>query len=122
MATQPQERNCIVMLGRCGDSPSTVRTCIAGFGQRRSVSYCVCWLDIANQIGYFEPVGTRPAATGRGFGRAVIREGFRRLRERGMVMATVTTAFVNKPALALYASAGFDRVEGEHTFVKSDPA
>ncbi|MEX1254329.1 MAG: GNAT family N-acetyltransferase [Dehalococcoidia bacterium] len=86
------------------------------------VSYCVCWLDSANQIGYFEPVGTRPSATGRGFGRAVVREGFRRLREKGMTTAAVTTAFVNKPALALYASAGFEQVDSEHTFVKSDPA
>jgi ribosomal protein S18 acetylase RimI-like enzyme len=86
------------------------------------VSYCVCWLDVANRVGYFEPVGTRPSATGRGFGRAVIREGFRRLREKGMLTATVMTAYVNKPALALYTSAGFETVDREHWFVKSDPA
>ncbi|HEY8172592.1 MAG TPA: GNAT family N-acetyltransferase, partial [Dehalococcoidia bacterium] len=50
----------------------------------RFVSYCVCWLDTDNGVGYFEPVGTHSAAARRGFGRGVIREGMRRLRERGM--------------------------------------
>ncbi len=84
------------------------------------VSYCVCWLDTDNQVGYFEPVGTRPEAAGRGFGRAVVREGLRRLREKGMRRAFVGTASVNEPAAALYASAGFDVVERSHSYVKHD--
>ncbi|MEX0749380.1 MAG: GNAT family N-acetyltransferase [Dehalococcoidia bacterium] len=84
------------------------------------VSYCVCWLDTANGVGYFEPVGTRSTATGRGFGRAVVREGMRRLKEKGMQTALVGGATVNKPAQALYASAGFEIIEREHGYVKSE--
>lgn len=86
----------------------------------RFVSYCVCWLDTANGVGYFEPVGTRASATGRGFGRAVVREGMRRLRDKGMAIATVGTASVNTAAQALYTSAGFAIVDGEHFYTKSD--
>jgi ribosomal protein S18 acetylase RimI-like enzyme len=86
--------------------------------ERRIASYCVCWLDTANGVGYFEPVGTRPSATGHGLGRAVIREGMRRLREKGMRTAFVATAAVNKPAAALYQSAGLSVVDREHFYVK----
>jgi ribosomal protein S18 acetylase RimI-like enzyme len=86
--------------------------------ERRIASYCVCWLDTANGVGYFEPVGTRPSATGLGLGRAVIREGMRRLREKGMRTAFVATAAVNLPAAALYQSAGFSIVDREHFYVK----
>jgi ribosomal protein S18 acetylase RimI-like enzyme len=82
------------------------------------VSYCVCWADEASGVGYFEPAGTRPSATGRGFGRAVIREGMRRLRERGMRVAMVGTASINEAAAALYRSAGFDVIGREHFWVK----
>jgi ribosomal protein S18 acetylase RimI-like enzyme len=73
----------------------------------RLVSYCICWIDTANGVGMFEPVGTRPSAAQRGYGRAVIREGFRRLRDRGMTIARVATGTINPPAVALYQSAGF---------------
>ncbi|MCI0777874.1 MAG: GNAT family N-acetyltransferase [Chloroflexi bacterium] len=86
------------------------------------VSYCICWLDTVNRVGLFEPVGTRPALARRGFGRAVIREGLRRLRDKGMIRAFVGTASINKPAAALYASAGFDFIERSHSYVKHDLA
>jgi ribosomal protein S18 acetylase RimI-like enzyme len=86
----------------------------------RMVSYCICWLDDANKIGLFEPVGTRPSVARRGFGRLVLYEAFRRLRERGMMTAIVGTGDVNQPAVALYASAGFKVVEEIHTYVKAD--
>lgn len=84
------------------------------------VSYCVCWLDTENRVGLFEPVGTRRSATRRGFGRIVLYEAFRRLREKGMTQAIVSTGTVNRPAMALYASAGFEVVEREYTYVKPD--
>lgn len=84
----------------------------------RLVSYCVCWLDTANHIGLFEPVGTRPSAARRGFARAVIHEAFRRLRDKGMNSAVVSTGVVNKPAMALYASAGFEEAARDHSYVK----
>jgi mycothiol synthase len=85
------------------------------------VSYCVCWPDASNRVGLFEPVGTRPAAARRGFGRAVVLEAFRRLREKDMRTAIVGTGTVNRPATALYASAGFDIVlDRMHAYVKAD--
>ena len=37
------------------------------------VSYCLCWVDSVNRVGLFEPVGTRPSAARRGFGRRAVR-------------------------------------------------
>jgi len=82
------------------------------------VSYCIGWADTANGVGYFEPVGTRPSAAGRGFGRAVMRECMRRMRERGLRAAIVGTASINAPARALYVSSGFSVVEHEHFYLK----
>jgi ribosomal protein S18 acetylase RimI-like enzyme len=82
----------------------------------RLVSYCVCWADRGSGVGYFEPVGTRPSAAGMGFGRAVIVEGLRRLRERGMTIARTATASVNDPAQSLYRSAGFEAVEEQRFY------
>jgi ribosomal protein S18 acetylase RimI-like enzyme len=82
------------------------------------VSYCTCWVDAANRIGYFEPVGTRPSHTGRGFGSAVIVEGLRRMREWGMTVASVGTASVNDAAASLYLNAGFHLAGLEHFWVK----
>jgi GNAT superfamily N-acetyltransferase len=83
-------------------------------------SYCICWVDDANKIGLFEPVGTRPAFARMGLARLVLFEAFRRLRERGMRSAIVGTGTVNRPAMALYASAGFTPVEEIHTYLKTD--
>lgn len=86
----------------------------------RMASYCICWTDDANKIGLFEPVGTRPAFARMGLARLVLFEAFRRLRERGMRSAIVGTGSVNRPAMALYASAGFTPVEEIHTYLKAD--
>jgi ribosomal protein S18 acetylase RimI-like enzyme len=83
------------------------------------VSYCVCWTDDVNRVGYFEPVGTRASAARRGYGRAVVREGMRRLRTKGMDVAYVGTAAVNEAAATLYVSAGFRGVARERFFVKA---
>lgn len=85
----------------------------------RLVSYCVCWLDVVNRVGHFEPVGTHRAFVRRGFGRAAIGEGMRRLRDAGMMTATVGTASVNVAAQQLYVSAGFEIVDTEDWYRKS---
>ncbi len=84
----------------------------------RLVSYCICWVDAANGIGEFEPVGTRPEFAGRGLARAVIFEGLRRLHERGMHTALVQTASINERALALYPACGFAVTDREHFYEK----
>jgi ribosomal protein S18 acetylase RimI-like enzyme len=82
-------------------------------------SYCICWLDAANQIGEFEPVGTRPAYRGQGIGKAVIVEGLRRLRDAGAHTAIVYTPRHNEPAQKLYLSAGFQIVASEFLYRKA---
>jgi len=81
-------------------------------------SYCICWLDRKTGVGSYEPVGTRADWRGRGVGREIIYEGFRRLRAKGMRAARVGTAGFNGPAQALYESCGFERIGTCRTFLK----
>jgi ribosomal protein S18 acetylase RimI-like enzyme len=82
----------------------------------RFASYCICWVDVANGVGEFEPLGTRPEFTRRGLARAVIFEGLRRMRHLRMHTALVQTANINVGALALYTSCGFEIVGQEHVY------
>ncbi|HZS90004.1 MAG TPA: GNAT family N-acetyltransferase [Chloroflexota bacterium] len=81
-------------------------------------SYCICWLDRITRVGLFEPVGTRYSCRRKGYGRAVMLEGLRRLRDRGMARARVLSAADNEAAIALYRSAGFQAHAGEYLYVK----
>jgi ribosomal protein S18 acetylase RimI-like enzyme len=85
----------------------------------RLVAYCICWADPASGIGNFEPAGVRPGLTGRGLGRAVIFEGLRRLRERGLHTACVGTASVNARAGVLYESCGFGLIDRGWYYTKA---
>jgi ribosomal protein S18 acetylase RimI-like enzyme len=84
----------------------------------RFLSYCVGWLDAANGIGHFEPVGCRPDSTGRGCARAVTIEGMRRMQARGLHTALVGTESINQRARVLYPSCGFVEVDRAHYYVK----
>lgn len=84
----------------------------------RFLSYCVGWLDAANGIGHFEPVGCRPDSTGRGCARAVTIEGMRRMQARGLHTALVGTESINQRACVLYPSCGFVEVDRAHYYVK----
>lgn len=84
----------------------------------RFLAYCIGWLDVANGFGHFEPVGCRPAFTGRGYARAVTIEGMRRMQARGMHTALVATASVNGRARVLYPSCGFVEVDRAYHYTK----
>jgi ribosomal protein S18 acetylase RimI-like enzyme len=80
-------------------------------------SFAIAWLDAANCIGMFEPVGTHPNHRRRGLARAVLCDGLRRLRALGARMAYVgcgTGAAVN----GLYESVGFTDYDEEHHWQK----
>jgi GNAT superfamily N-acetyltransferase len=68
---------------------------------------CIIWLDHTNKVGLFEPVGTHPAFQKMGLGKAVMREGLRRMKAAGMTHAIVGTDADNTAAIALYRSMGF---------------
>lgn len=81
-------------------------------------SYCICWLDPVNRIGEFEPVGTRLAYRGKGLGKAVMWEGLRRLKARGMETAIVLTNSPNAAAISLYQSVGFEVENREYDWMQ----
>ena len=85
----------------------------------RFASYCICWLDEANGVGEFEPVGTRAEFRRRGIARAVTSDGLRRMRARGMHTAIVLTASFNEAAIRLYESVGFGMVNREYFYTKT---
>jgi ribosomal protein S18 acetylase RimI-like enzyme len=72
-------------------------------------AYVNCWMDPVNRIGDFGPVGARPAYRRQGLTRAVLLEGLRRFKERGMQRVCVSTG-VRNPAQRLYGSIGFEIV------------
>lgn len=60
-----------------------------------------------NGVGLFEPVATHPDFQRRGLGKAVMAEGFRRMKAAGMRRATLGFDPDNVAARALYTSLGF---------------
>lgn len=73
---------------------------------------CLFWWDERTRVGQIEPVSTHREYRRRGLGRAVILEGFRRLKDIGAETAYVRPA--DEPDLiAFYESCGF-RVSNRH--------
>lgn len=75
-------------------------------------SYCIVWWDPVTKMGEFEPVGTAERFRGRGYGKAILREGMRRIRALGGTYATVLNSMDDKsePSRYLYPSAGFTTI------------
>lgn len=65
-------------------------------------SFCTIWFDDVTRTAYIEPVATVPAHQKRGLGKAVIREGLRRLKRMGCNAANV--GGYSEAANALYFS------------------
>ncbi len=81
-------------------------------------AFCISWPDPVNKVGLLEPVGAHPNYQNIGLGKAVVLEGLRRLRARGMTRAIVCAESGNRAALGLYESAGFSVKNTLRTFVK----
>jgi ribosomal protein S18 acetylase RimI-like enzyme len=69
-------------------------------------AYCLAWLDDANGVGEFEPVGTHPDHQRRGLATAVCRFALLRLREEGATRAIVYSVEGFGGGTALYESLG----------------
>ena len=82
-------------------------------------SYCVGWLDEVFKVGSFEPVGTRPAFRRLGLGQQVNYEGLRRMKQMGMLNASIGTAGFNDRAFGLYSSCGFELIDRNRTYTKT---
>jgi mycothiol synthase len=81
-------------------------------------AFCIIWIDLANQVGLFEPVGTHPDFQRRGLARAVLYEGLHRMQEYGMRSAIVSTYEDNFAAIKLYEAVGFQVMNQLGTFEK----
>jgi len=73
-------------------------------------AFAQVWVDQANKVGQFEPVGTAPNARRLGLAQAVLSEGLRRMQSRGMQTAIVIVEAAEHSACQLYESIGFERV------------
>jgi ribosomal protein S18 acetylase RimI-like enzyme len=79
-------------------------------------SFCTIWFDAETRTGSFEPVGTNPDHQRRGFGKAVIYEGLRRLEKLGSIMAFVGSG--SEGASAFYTSIGFSELDKSVMWIK----
>lgn len=72
------------------------------------VAFADPFMDHANKIGEFEPVGTRTSAQRKGLSRAVLVRGLQEMRDLGMTRAVVRTGVDNGAAIAAYEAVGFE--------------
>ncbi|MFL5790403.1 MAG: GNAT family N-acetyltransferase [Actinomycetota bacterium] len=85
----------------------------------RAAACTIAWADPVSRVGNFEPVAAHPDVRRQGYATAVLREGFRRLRDAGMERAVVYTPIDNEPAIALYRSVGFRDDHIQRWFARS---
>jgi ribosomal protein S18 acetylase RimI-like enzyme len=85
-------------------------------------AFALVWLDEANRLGVFEPLGVAAAYQRRGLGRAIMAEGLRRLAEAGACAACVETGIGHDPARRLYEAAGFTLLDVNHAWTCPFPA
>lgn len=72
-------------------------------------AYSISWLDAASLHVEIEPLGTHPDYRQRGFGRAIVRDVYRRAYERGARSVMVWGSHGNDAARKLYTSAAMTR-------------
>lgn len=77
------------------------------------VSSCIVWYDERNRMGFFEPVSTHMDFRRRGFGRAVVLEGIRRVAALGAERARVGSG---QP---FYEAVGFEKKYVGYTWTKA---
>ncbi|HEY9011302.1 MAG TPA: GNAT family N-acetyltransferase [Devosia sp.] len=70
--------------------------------------------SVANGIGVYLNVITRPEARGKGYGRAAMSAALNWARSAGATASAIQVLGVNTPAVSLYTSLGFARVYDYH--------
>lgn len=75
----------------------------------RCAAFCIYWLDEANKVGLFEPVGTHPDFQRMGMGKALLTVALHQMKAAGMETANVCAKPDNPAAVGLYESVGFQK-------------
>lgn len=81
-------------------------------------AFAQIWLDAANGVGVFEPLGVSARHQRRGLGRAILDEGVRRLGEQGARTACVQTGIDYQSARGLYEASGFTELDRDYAWVR----
>lgn len=85
------------------------------------VAYCefsICraeWQGSGERIGWIDYIGTAPEQRRRGLGRAVLLATLQELKAWGTDRAMLITISTNEPAVQLYSTMGFTRVDVPET-------
>ena len=82
-------------------------------------AFAIGWYDPQTRVGEFEPVGCIETQRKRGLAKAVLLEGFRRLRLLGATQAVVYSQHDNQAAIACYQSIGFMAVGHDRNYTKT---
>jgi predicted N-acetyltransferase YhbS len=81
-------------------------------------AFCIVWLDEANRLGLFEPVGCHVDHQRRGLAAAVMSEGMRRARDLGAETVCVLSGGDEVGPNTLYESLGFQFVDRNYEWKK----
>jgi len=82
-------------------------------------AYAMGWLDTANKISLYEPVGTRHEFHRQGLGKATLLEGLHRFKARGAKTALVSTWVEDHGNVTFYQAAGFTPINMIRTYTKT---
>ena len=82
------------------------------------VANALCWADAKSGVAIFEPVGTHASYRKRGLAKLAMGEALRRVTERNLKTARVSTAHFNLPAIRAYCGAGFELFDRTRRWTK----
>lgn len=84
-------------------------------------AFAQIWLDEANRVGVFEPLGVSALHQRRRLGRALMDEGVRRLGLHGAQVACVQTGIDHLNARGLYEASGFVELDRDLAWTRPLP-